>query len=103
MLLSKRFFFTTIAWVFFRSESVGDALLYLNYMFIKLSIPSANRSGMVFVILFCALDWLWRKNEREPLNLQNKYFRWILYIFLAYLIAGHFQIIDSTQFIYFQF
>jgi len=101
--IGSTFFITTIAWVFFRSESVGDAFLYLNIMITKFSIPSSNRSGLIFVFMVYILDWLWRNNEREPLNIKNTYIRWGLYCLLMGLVAGHFKIIDVSQFIYFQF
>lgn len=97
------FSFTTIAWVFFRSQSIGDAFQYLGYIITRFSIPSAGKSGLVFIILILGLDWLWRKNERAPFNLKNVQLRWSLYLGIMYLVLGHFKVIDLSKFIYFQF
>ena len=101
--MGTTFISTTFAWVFFRSESISDSFQYLQRMIIEIGIPTYQRSGMVFVLLLISIDWLWRRNEREPLSLENKYLRWTLYTGLMYLIVAHFEIIDVTQFIYFQF
>ena len=97
------FFSTTIAWVFFRSETILNALQYTHRMISKLDFPSTNRSGIVFVFSLVIIDWLWKSDERNPLNLNYNLFRWIIYGVLLYLIIGHLEIIDMNQFIYFQF
>jgi D-alanyl-lipoteichoic acid acyltransferase DltB (MBOAT superfamily) len=97
------FLSTMIAWVFFRSNSISDSFNYLYLLLIKISIPTDNRGGIVFIFILVMFDWIMRKNEREPLNLQSKYLRWSLYTGLMLLIIGHFNIIDEYPFIYFQF
>ena len=101
MLLT--FSVTSIAWVFFRADSVSAGFQYLINMILKFSIPQDNRSGILFVIILIIFDWTFKKNERNPLNYKNKYFRRLIYLFLSYLVFAHFQIIDLSQFIYFQF
>jgi len=97
------FCLVTIAWVFFRSETLFDALRYLFRIFSAFNFPLTNRSGIIFVILLVIIDWFWRKNERHPLNLHYGIFRWIIYVVIMYLIIGHLEIVDMAQFIYFQF
>ena len=100
--VSTTFFITTITWVFFRSSSVGEALLYLNTMITNFSIPSSRSlSGMIFVFLIFSLDWLWRENEREPLKIKNKYLRYSTYTLICYAILFNFS--NEQEFIYFQF
>jgi alginate O-acetyltransferase complex protein AlgI len=101
--MGMTFFPITIAWVFFRSESISDSFNYLILMVSKFSIPTYERFGIVFVFILVVFDWIMRKNERNPINIQNKYTRWIMYIVLIYLIISYFNIIDTSQFIYFQF
>ena len=101
--MGMTFFSITIAWVFFRSESISDSFNYLILMVSKFSIPTYERFGIVFVFILVVFDWIMRKNERNPINIQNKYTRWIMYIVLIYLIISYFNIIDTSQFIYFQF
>ena len=89
--------------VFFRSESVNSAFIYLFKMILEIGIPSTNRSGVIFVFLLLIFDWSMRKNEKTPLNFSNVYIRRFSYIILGYAIIAHFQFIDLTQFLYFQF
>jgi hypothetical protein len=76
-------------------------LLYLNKMITNFSIPSQSLSGIVYVILIFVLDWLWRRNEREPLKIKNKYLRYLTYTLICYAIIFHFS--NEKEFIYFQF
>ena len=101
--MGTTFISITIAWVFFRSESIFDSFNYLSIMFSKFSIPTDNRGGVVFVFILVVCDWFIRKNERKPINLKPIYFRWLAYMVISYLIFSHFQFIDISQFIYFQF
>ena len=101
--MGSTFFFTMIAWVFFRSENISIAFNYLFKMITQIRIPSANIRGLIFILLFILIEWFMRKNERNLFRLKNKYVRWSVYIFLNYLILAHFNLIDLPQFIYFQF
>ena len=58
---------------------------------------------MVIVVLFLSVDFLWRKNERDPLNLKNMFIRWGLYISLMYIVVGFFNFDTPDKFIYIQF
>ena len=97
------FFLTMIAWVFFRSENISSAFNYLFKMINEIELPSDNRGGIIFVVLFVVLEWFMRKDERNPINIKSKYTRWLFYAFLSYLVFAYFEIIDLSQFIYFQF
>ncbi|MGY8987202.1 MAG: MBOAT family O-acyltransferase [Flavobacteriales bacterium] len=90
-----------LAWVFFRSDSVTDAFLYLLRMFTDIAFPNVYRSGFIYVILIVLFDWWNRKDERKPLNINSFYFRWISYVILIILILGHSG--QKNEFIYFQF
>ena len=89
------------AWVFFRSDSVTDAFLYILRVFTDITLPNVYRSGVIYVILIILFDWWNRKDERNPLNISNLYIRWISYIILIIMILGH--IGQQNKFIYFQF
>jgi alginate O-acetyltransferase complex protein AlgI len=99
--ISTTFFLTTIAWVFFRSESIDQSFLYLNSMVTKFSLTSLSFDGMIYVVVLYILDWLWRKNEREPYNFNNRYLRYGFYTlsFYAILLCRN----GNQEFIYFQF
>lgn len=90
-----------LTWVFFRSDSVTDAFLYLLRMFTDIDFPNVYRSGFIYVILIVLFDWWNRKDERRPLNINSFYFRWTSYVILIILILGHNG--QKNEFIYFQF
>ncbi len=103
------FFFTMIAWTFFRSESVLYGFNYLSLMVIKFSAPQLYTKGLFLVIIMVFLDWSLRKNERLI------QFNWLgrLAIYPRYVVITTFIIVSiilislnkniSTPFLYFQF
>ena len=95
------FLSTTIAWVFFRSENIFDSFNYMILMVSKFSIPTNEKSGLVFVMVLLIMDWIIRKNERLsfPIN-------WLDYIILpvlGFVIIEYYNFSSYAQFIYFQF
>ncbi len=101
--IGMTFILVTISWVFFRSESLSDSLYYLYRIFYEFKWPVTNRSGLVFVLILFVIDWMWRKDERSPLNINIRSIRWIIYTIFLYLIIGNLEIVNMKQFIYFQF
>jgi len=97
------FISTTIAWVFFRSESISNGFEYLSIMVSKFSIPTSERSGIVFIFILMIFEWTMRKDERNPLSYNFSYFRRLVYVLQLFLIFTHFKLVDLSQFIYFQF
>ena len=95
------FTFTTIAWVFFRSNSIEDALFYLQAMITKISIPPFQIDSLLLISIVCTLEWLWRDNERNPLYLKNKILRYSCYTVIYYSVISFSG--GKQQFIYFQF
>jgi len=105
------FFLTMIAWIFFRSETIGDALLYLqlipNTIFSLPRLTALHHesiAGPVVIIMFL-IEWIQRKYEHGLYFLDTKiiniYFRWGLYYFIILLIIA--LINPSQKFIYYQF
>jgi D-alanyl-lipoteichoic acid acyltransferase DltB (MBOAT superfamily) len=105
------FSLTVFAWIFFRAESIGDALNYLSIIFSKsiISTPYFNemRHALVTVILiivFLFVEWLGRDDqyaiERLGLKWQSmlRYAMYSLIILAIFLFMG-----NQQQFIYFQF
>ena len=105
------FLTTTLAWVFFRSDSIYDAFLYLGNLFTNLAIPSDHRSGTIYVLIIIVSDWLIRKNGRlkTRLALNKKIYQWIYLLSLLLMIAfGTLSLLflrnsNERPFIYFQF
>jgi alginate O-acetyltransferase complex protein AlgI len=100
------FLFTTLAWVFFRADTLGDAIDFLR------RIPSptlfqapaqAEPHLMVLIALLVLVEWLQR---RRPHGLDLAHLRpWIrrvgyAAVFLCIFFFGHFA---KAEFIYFQF
>ena len=93
------FFLVTIAWVFFRSNSLIDSLEYIQIIFTNFQIPLLYRSGLLYIVFLILLEYLIRHNER----LSDKYFSgdWIIFSLLIVAVLEKFG--DYNQFIYFQF
>jgi len=100
------FSLTVIAWVFFRSDTVLDALLYIERMFSfsLFTIPKLYRSNLVYVILLIIIEWFTRK-KLHPLEIDNnkvpQAVRWLIYIIFIYFIFLYGG--NAQTFIYFQF
>lgn len=107
------FCITTLAWVFFRAESIADAIDYLWTIFSLELFEMPNikdgRNMLPLVILlfmFNVIEWLGRSNafalEQIGEAVKTRFARWSFYVFLIFLI-GMFMITEETPFIYFQF
>ena len=97
------FFLVSLAWVFFRSQDLISAIDYLSKMITEIRMPATNRSGVLFIMLLVSIDWFIRADERKPIAFKNIITRYLVYIFLSYLVFAHFQILDLSRFIYFTF
>jgi alginate O-acetyltransferase complex protein AlgI len=107
------FSFVSLAWVFFRSESVGKAVDYLlklkNNIFYNYDSFFSNPAGKSSLIYICVLilfDWKIRRNERVLEIHKNVYVRYMIYILLFTLVLVHanfFKKGSNIEFIYFQF
>ena len=100
------FFLTVIAWVFFRSETVYDALLYIESMFSfsLFTVPTSYRSGVLYVFVLIGIEWFTRKKQ-HPMEIDfykvPKMIRWLIYLIFIYLILIYGG--EAQTFIYFQF
>lgn len=117
------FFLTTLAWIFFRADSIGNAFIYIRRMFTNwnpwvLFDQSMYRIGLdqlevkiliIAVLVLFLVDLLkYMKNITisEFLLKQNLWFRWIIVIviIMSILVYGIYGIqFDSSKFIYFDF
>lgn len=103
--MSFTFMMVTLAWVFFRAESIADAWSYLRNTADPslFSVPTVGRSGLVWLLALVVLDWLHRKEDipiRWPALPSS--IRWVSYAFLLCVVyyRGYF---GEQEFIYFQF
>lgn len=99
------FFVTTIAWVFFRSQDIGQALLVIKKLFTFGSPGAApigmNAAELLFTVLLIALLLLLEK-PIKTFNTESsgKYYSALYSLIIACYIFGVF---NYKQFIYFQF
>lgn len=109
--IAVTFLLVTVAWVFFRADSITAAIDYLVAMFsaqgttvAALSELPSGRHGMslvVAVLTLFTLEWLNRKSQFALEEIQ-----WARPLRHAFYIASCLLVLDSirpTQFIYFQF
>jgi D-alanyl-lipoteichoic acid acyltransferase DltB (MBOAT superfamily) len=117
------FVFTTIAWIFFRSDSASQGFDYIVRMLTRwdfwtitqktylnwgLNQTELSVACVAIVILF-VVDFIQYKKEMnivQFLNTQIIVARWGIYIFLfmfIFIFGIYGPTVDSTQFIYFQF
>lgn len=101
------FSLTVFAWIFFRAESVEDAVQFISGIFSKslFSIPTIRPTDLLILIfVFFMIEWFGREKQFALANLEMcfpKFLRWVIYyaILLALFYFGG----SEQQFIYFQF
>ncbi len=101
------FIMTVIAWIFFRAETVKDALLYLEGIFDRslFTYPDVMPHRKLLVVaVFVFIEWIQRK-KTHALDIQKeipyRFIRWIIYCLLIFSIMWMGGI--KQKFIYFQF
>ena len=102
------FTLTTFAWIFFRSNTVKDAIGYITNIFdiTFFSLPVLDQEAhyvLVLVLLFVGIEWIGREGEFAISKIYKLpvYLRWSFYftiILLMFLFTG-----KEQAFIYFQF
>ena len=108
--MSLTFFLAVIGWIIFRSETMTQALDYINSMFTnKIFDPSYlyGKLYLCYCLLLMIIEWIQRDKQHalqwNQTIIGNK--KWAQYIIdytilLLILSLGNFQ---GNQFIYFQF
>ncbi len=101
------FALTVLAWVFFRSASVADALEFITGTFTQslFTLPTLNvKIISVLLLLFFGIEWLGREQHYALASIGitwHRALRWSFYLLLVVLIATYAG--AKQQFIYFQF
>jgi alginate O-acetyltransferase complex protein AlgI len=106
--MGSTFFLVCVAWVFFRSESVGEAWEYLSAIFDNHLIPDSfawfSYNLRIALIGFLIIEWVGRFERNvafEPFLTKNPIIKYSIYyglVFAIFWMGG-----KETQFIYFQF
>ena len=97
-----------IGWIFFRSDTIGQACNYLTHMFSSSLFTVTLLQGMkktaLFIVILLIVEWL-QRDKQHALQIDgvihSRLLRWIVYYGLIAIIitmAG-----KQAQFIYFQF
>jgi D-alanyl-lipoteichoic acid acyltransferase DltB (MBOAT superfamily) len=101
------FLLTTLAWVFFRSESVSQAVDILINIFSStfFSIPEIRPIFFfLLLIVFILVEWIGRHDQyavEKTMNLMPRYLRWALYYSMIAFLLNSGTV--EQDFIYFQF
>ncbi len=101
------FTLTVFAWIFFRSETMGEAIGYIAGIYSPslLTVPVLKSQSFLAIIgLFFVVEWLGREQPYAIANLGMswpKSVRWLTYY--AILFAVFYYAVPENTFIYFQF
>jgi D-alanyl-lipoteichoic acid acyltransferase DltB (MBOAT superfamily) len=102
----RTFLLTVLAWIFFRSQHLNEALFYLSGIFSKslFTVPAVSKEILIILVLFVLIEWLQRRNK-NPMNLDQlpKYARILAYAGITLLIVFYQVNTVDIEFIYFQF
>ncbi|MDF2159411.1 MBOAT family O-acyltransferase [Algoriphagus sp. CAU 1675] len=105
--ISFTFGLTCLAWIFFRSPTVGDAWQYLSSIFNQPFFPSnysfINYDLRLALVLFIVLEWLGKRELNFLVVLPKKRWRYGVYAGLCYLLVYWGVFGEPIEFIYFQF
>ena len=93
------FLLVTVAWVFFRSDSLTNSFEYIDILFFDFGFPNQFKSYFIFYIIpFLIVDWFTMKLAKQRHNLLSLVIS-AVYIIYIILFWGRAKI----DFIYFQF
>lgn len=100
------FFLTVLGWVFFRSNTLSDAFLFILNIFkrFEFSVPKIFPLKMfLFVFLLISIEWIQRQKE-HGLDISDRpiIIRWLIYMVITF-ITILFNSPNKYDFIYFQF
>jgi D-alanyl-lipoteichoic acid acyltransferase DltB (MBOAT superfamily) len=111
-LMGTTFFFTVIAWIFFRADTINHAISYVDGIFSPSIIERPNFIGLRIalttiglIFVFVIIEWIGRKSEYaiEKIDqIPNRWLRFACYYSISFSII-YFGEFGENQFIYFQF
>jgi alginate O-acetyltransferase complex protein AlgI len=104
--MGTTFLLATLAWIFFRADSIGQAVSYIRKIFSKslIATPNANEATILpLVLIMLLVEWLQRDKQHGLEDLKmHPILRWVMYyaIILVIIFYGAF---GNRNYIYFQF
>ena len=113
------FSLVTIAWVFFRANTMQDAFymlrklpssfsefVYMAKNLVPISLPISGEKAWVCVLVICIMELIHTIQKKRSINTlllnQPRYIRWCVYYIFIFTIL-YMGIFHNRQFIYFQF
>tara|TARA_R110002050_G_scaffold296426_1_gene456390 strand:+ start:36745 stop:38196 length:1452 start_codon:yes stop_codon:yes gene_type:complete len=100
----------TFSRIFFRSESITDAFVFINRIFTNFSYETYNHpmgyrmiDYYVLIILFILYEYAIRKDERSPFKFKSKVVRFVAYTVMILAMLLFYDDGVDRSFIYFQF
>ena len=100
------FLLVTLAWVFFRANTIKEAFIYLNHLFSNnnyslqyLTIERYNIEALMLLFVFVLIEWFSRRFESPFVGKFKKFY--LLVIILMIITLGVYS--NHSDFIYFQF
>jgi len=108
LAITLTFGLTVLAWIFFRSETISQAVDILGSIFSESIIEKPSIlpiKVIVYIVLFMSIEWLGRRNKYaiENISFLNKPLRWLFYLGLLLTIYFLGRFSQEIEFIYFQF
>lgn len=107
--MGSTFIFITIAWVFFRSDGIRQAIGYLKHTAKslygnpgQLLLAPHEKIAFLYIIPLILMDWMNRRNERQIFQSFNKSTRMTIY-FILILLVFTYGMDRGKAFIYFVF
>jgi len=102
------FVLVCVAWVFFRSVSITEAIHYFEAMATHSFMPSSlyyfsPLHMLPSLLILFVIEWINRDKDCQLDLSYNKAVRWSIYFLLLYLIFFNVNFHKATEFIYFQF
>jgi hypothetical protein len=106
------FCITVLAWIFFRSENLGNAFNYIATILSPsfLTFPQIfSKTLFLLIVIFMIIEWLGRDGEYAMSFISKnrffyyKFFRWSFYTVLILIIYFFGNFSEEIEFIYFQF
>lgn len=91
-------------WIFFRAESLSEAVFYMKNLYMSLDIPDGKRSGIIYLLYMAMTEViLFRNNRLENQISKSGTFDSLVFVIMIVLISDDFMFSDPKSFIYFQF
>lgn len=113
------FVFCNIAWIFFRANSLHEAIYVIMHLFMGISSPVSylhdgfaalgiSKLRLCFIcamlLILSVVDWTnYRGDIIAQIKLKKKWVQWLVYVALALIVVLFAQKGEAAEFVYFQF